>query len=156
MTASGGATAGFRFWLWFWPWFRFGRCQKRQQAEATAKNATPSNKVRLISNKYLKSAGNRDNKLKQNPPWSRELYTISSVQGGIDMVPKYRLEEKGDVWYLHHQLQKIDEGLALPPPLDIVSEDMDYEPYEGLSHTPLRLFYRGFPMAELEEHMESV
>ena len=41
-----------------------------------------------------------------------------------------------------------------PTPLDIVSEDMDYEPYEGLSHTPLRLFYRGFPMAEPEEHME--
>ena len=96
----------------------------------------------------MKSAGNRDNKLKQNPPWSRELFTISSVQGGIDTVPKYRLKEKGDVWYLHHQLQKIDEGIALPPPLSIVSEDMDYEPYEGLSHTPLRLFYRGFPMAE--------
>ena len=66
---------------------------------------------------------------------SRELYTISSVQGGIDTVPKYRLEEKGDEWYLHHQLQKVEEGIALPPPLDIVKEDMDYEPYEGLSHT---------------------
>ena len=127
--------------------------RKRRSSAKIIKYKAGDN-VRLILNKYLKSAGNRDNKLKQNPPWSRELYTISSVQGGIDMVPKYRLEEKGDVWYLHHQLQKIDEGLALPPPLDIVSEDMDYEPYEGLSHTPLRLFYRGFPMAEPEEHLE--
>jgi len=133
---------------------KLSTANKRRSSAKITKYKT-GDKVRLISNKYLKSAGSRDNLLKQNPPWSRELYTISSVQGGIDMVPKYRLEEKGDVWYLHHQLQKIDEGLALPPPLDIVSEDMDYEPYKGLSHTPLRLFYRGFPMAELEEHMES-
>eukprot|EP01048_Picozoa_sp_COSAG05_P015275 COSAG05_NODE_1823_length_4012_cov_2.059290_2_plen_44_part_00 len=39
------------------------------------------------------------------------------------------------------------------PPLDIVQEDMDYEPYEGLSHMPGRLFYRGFSMPEPEENL---
>ena len=87
---------------------KLSTANKRRSSAKVTKYKT-GDKVRLISNKYLKSAGNRDNKLKQNPPWSRELFTISSVQGGLDTVPKYRLEEKGDVWYLHHQLQKIDE-----------------------------------------------
>ena len=131
---------------------KLSTANKRRSSAKVTKYKT-GDKARLISGKYLKSAGSRDNKLKQNPPWSRELYTISSVQGGIDTVPKYRLEEKGDEWYLHHQLQKIDEGIALPPPLAIVKEDMDYEPYTGLSHTPGRLFYRGFPMPEPESNL---
>ena len=131
---------------------KLSTANKRRSSAKVTKYKT-GDKVRLIKGKYVKEAGNRDNKLKQNPPWSRELYTISSVQGGIDTVPKYRLEEKGDEWFLHHQLQKIDEGIALPPPLDIVKADMDHEPYIGLSHTPGRLFYRGFPMPELEENL---
>ena len=61
------------------------------------------------------------------------------------------MEEKGKEWYLHHQLQKVDEGIVLPPPLDIVKENMDCEA-GPVSNDPLRLFYRGVLLPEPAEN----
>ena len=72
----------------------------------------------------------RGNKLKQAPPFSKTIYTISSVQGGLNNVPKYRLQQKGNEWFLHHRLQKVADGIALPPPSSIVKKLPDYERYD--------------------------
>jgi hypothetical protein len=98
-------------------------------------------KVRTISDHYIETAGARGNKTKQAPPWSKTVYTIAKVRGGISNVPQYKLEGEPH-WYTHDKLQKIKGGIVLPSPADVVGQDPDYELYD--TNTGNRLYYRGF------------
>ena len=118
-----------------------------RRGSAHIKKYKTGDKIRVVSDAYVEKAGMRGNKLKQAPPFSKTIYTISSVQGGLNNVPKYRLENKGKEWFLHHRLQKVADGIALPPPASIVKQLPDYERYD-ISSKPDRVFYRGFPMGE--------
>ena len=122
------------------------RSANARRSAATITKYRRGDRVRLISDHYVETAGQRGNKTKQAPPWSKALWTISSVQGGKHNVPKYRLHGKGDEWFLHHRLQRVEDGLALPPPSAVVAQDPDYDVQKTVGP---HVYYRGFPAAEL-------
>eukprot|EP01043_Picozoa_sp_COSAG02_P041793 COSAG02_NODE_3497_length_6651_cov_14.115655_3_plen_377_part_00 len=99
-------------------------------------------RVRRISDQYIKSAGMRGNVMKQAPQWGR-VRTITAVQKRPGVVPRYQLENV-DVWIQHDRLNLVPDGIVLKPP-PAVLEDPDFFVTKKL---PDRVFYKGYPLAE--------
>ena len=100
-------------------------------------------KVRKISLKYLKEAGSRGNIMKQAPPWSKDVYSVTERRGGDDNMPQYRLDND-KTWILHNELQQVFDGIVLKPPPSVF-ESPDYQ---IVKEVPGKVYYRGFPLSE--------
>ena len=83
--------------------------------------------------------GHRGNIMKQAPPWSKELFTVTNRRGGDDNMPQYKLDD-GDTWVLHNELQRVYGGIVLQPPPDV----FDPPDYKIVKTLPDRVYYSGF------------
>ena len=99
-------------------------------------------KVRRISDQYIKSAGMRGNVMKQAPQWGK-IRTITKVEARPGVVPRYQLDGSDD-WVMHDRLNVVADGIVLKPP-PATLEDADFFVTKQL---PDRVFYKGFPLAE--------
>ena len=107
-----------------------------------------NDKVRRISDQYIKSAGMRGNVMKQAPQWGK-VQTITAVKKRAGMVPRYQLDG-GEDWIAHDRLNLVPDGIVLKPP-PAVLDDADFFVTKKL---PDRVFYRGYPLAERRENLE--
>eukprot|EP01044_Picomonas_judraskeda_P017005 COSAG03_NODE_3120_length_2202_cov_0.786020_2_plen_488_part_00 len=105
-------------------------------------------KVRRISDQYIKSAGMRGNVMKQQPQWG-QVQTVTAVQKRAGFVPRYQLDG-GENWIAHDRLNLVPDGIVLKPP-PAALEDPDFFVAKKL---PDRVFYRGYPLAERRENLE--
>ena len=104
-------------------------------------------KVRRISDQYIKSAGMRGNVMKQAPQWG-SVQTITLTQARAGVMPRYQLDGK-DEWVTHDRINLVPGGMVLKPP-PVVLDDQDFFVNKAL---PDRVFYRGYPLAESADNL---
>ena len=75
---------------------------------AAAPPIVKGDKVRRISDQYIKSAGMRGNVMKQQPQWG-QVQTITAVQKRAGFVPRYQLDN-GEDWIAHDRLNLVPDG----------------------------------------------
>ena len=127
-----------------------GAKQGTARARRSASHITAykkGDKVRRISDQYIKSAGMRGNVMKQAPQWGK-IQTVTGVQARAGVVPRYQLDGV-DEWITHDRINIVRGGIVLKPPPAV----FENQTYEVTKQVPNRVFYKGYPLAEPAQNM---